>query len=87
MREEEGGGVGIPFSADCLGDYENLYGPWGGGGGKKKNEPLKKKSSAHPCSVHNECSLCRKLSRSEVYSRLLTHGQGFTETIISISYL
>ena len=31
MREEGRGG--IHFSADCLGDYENLYGPSGGGGG------------------------------------------------------
>ena len=27
------------------------------GGGYKKNEPLKKKSSAPPCRIHNECSL------------------------------
>ncbi|KAL9967443.1 hypothetical protein ACROYT_G025665 [Oculina patagonica] len=41
----QGGGGGIHFSADCLGDYENLYGPWEG---YKKNEPLKKKSSTLP---------------------------------------
>ncbi len=51
----------ILFNADRLiawGDYENLYGPWGGGGLKK--EPLKKKSSVPPCSIHNECGLISK---------------------------
>ena len=40
MREEEGN---IHFSADCLGDYENLYGPWRGDikkrAAEKKNLP------------------------------------------------
>ena len=57
---------GINFSADCLGGSENLYGPWGGGG-YKKNEPLKKKSSAPPCRIHNECSL-KSVSWAVIYN-------------------